>query len=286
MLDRSALRNFRPLVMTPSHDGTFFFNYVASIIQVMAACTAEGMSINFMFRVGDSLVTRVRNHCVAMFLADPQWTHLMWVDADIGFSPEAMFRLLLSDYDVACGIYPLKRENWPAEGVPGGTTEQDFRALYTHYTVNTGQVTDPNVALHIQPDGFMKVREAPTGFMLIKRAVFERMTPAYPDLRFTPDMHDSVPGDVYFRFFDVMMDPTSGRYLSEDYGFCRLWERLGGEIYVDANSNLSHQGGKIYRGNFAESLVRDVRFAVTAPKGLQYVVTGMENLKPNPPGVI
>jgi len=130
------------------------------------------------------------------------------------------------------------------------------------------------------------VREAPTGFMLIKRAVFDRMIPAYPDLRFVPDMHDSVPGDVYFRFFDVMMDPASGRYLSEDYGFCRLWERLGGEIYVDANSNLSHQGGKIYRGNFAESLVRDVRFAVTAPKGLQYVVTGMENLKPNPPGVI
>lgn len=77
MLDRSALRSFRPLVMTPSHDGTFFFNYVASIIQLMAASTAEGMPINFMFRVGDSLVTRVRNHCVAMFLADPQWTHLM-----------------------------------------------------------------------------------------------------------------------------------------------------------------------------------------------------------------
>ncbi|MEO6758241.1 MAG: hypothetical protein ABIO24_02225 [Saprospiraceae bacterium] len=286
MLDRSALRSFRPLVMTPSHDGTFFFNYVASIIQLMAASTAEGMAINFMFRVGDSLVTRVRNHCVAMFLADPQWTHLMWVDADIGFSPEAMFRLLLSDYDVACGVYPLKRENWPAEGVPAGTTEQDFRARFTHYTVNTGQASDPNIPLHIQDDGFMKVREAPTGFMLIKRSVFERMIPAYPDLRFKPDMHDAMPGDVYYRFFDVMMDHESGRYLSEDYGFCRLWERLGGEVFVDANSNLSHQGGKIYRGNFAESLVRDVRFAVTAPKGLHYSVTGMENLKPNPPGVI
>jgi len=286
MLDRSALRGFRPLVMTPSHDGTFFFNYVASIIQLMAASNAEGMPVNFMFRVGDSLVTRVRNHCVAMFLSDPQWTHLMWVDADIGFAPEAMFRLLLSDYDVAAGIYPLKRENWPAEGLPAGMTEHDFRASFTHYTVNTGQASDPNIPLHVQPDGFMKVREAPTGFMLIKRRVFDRMIAAFPDLRFTPDMQDAEAGDVYYRFFDVMMDSESGRYLSEDYGFCRLWERLGGEIFVDANSNLSHQGGKIYRGNFAESLVRDVRHAVTAPKGLRYQVTGLEHLKPNPPGVI
>ncbi len=286
MLDRSALRTFRPLVMTPSHDGTFFFNYVASAIQLMAACQAEGMAINFMFRVGDSLVTRVRNQCVSMFLADPQWTHLMWVDADIGYSPEAMFRLLLSGYDVACGIYPLKRENWPDEGIPAGMTEAEFRASFTHYTVNTGQVTDPNIPLHVQEDGFMKVREAPTGFMLIKRSVFDRLIAAYPELRYTPDMADARTEDLHYRFFDVMVDPESGRYLSEDYGFCRLWERIGGEIFVDANSNLSHQGGKIYRGNFAASLVKDVRYAVTAPKGLHYVVTGLENLNPNPPGLV
>jgi len=286
MLDTSALRSFRPLVMTPSHDGTFFFNYVTSVIQLMGACTDIGMPINFMFRTGDSLVTRVRNHCVASFLADPQWTHLMWIDADIGFSPQALFRLLLSGHDVAAGVYPLKRETWPEEGVPANTTERDFRQLYTRYTVNTGQASDPHIGLHVDADGFMKVREAPTGFMLIKRGVFDQMKQAYPELRFTPDMLDSIGAEHYYRFFDVMVDPTSGRYLSEDYGFCRLWEKLGGSIYVDANSNLSHQGGKIYRGDFAASLTRDVRYAVTAPKGLRYVVTGLENLRPNPPGPV
>ena len=277
MLDQSALQNFRPLIMTPSHDGTFFFNYVTSVVQLMAAGQQVGLPINFSFRVGDSLVTRVRNHCVAVFLADPQWTHLMWVDADIGFSPMAMFRLLLSDYDVAAGIYPLKRENWPAEGVPAGTTERDFRQLYTHYTVNSGRNGDTHINLHITPDGFMKVREAPTGFMLIKRDVFNRMMAAYPDLRFTPDLTDAIPDHFYYRFFDVMMDPENNRYLSEDYGFCRLWERLGGEIYVDANSNLSHQGGKIYRGDYAASMMRDVRNAVTGPMGLRYIPRLIEN---------
>ena len=285
MLDQSALRTFRPLIMTPSHDGTFFYNYVLSIIQLMGACGQVGMPIHFIFRTGDSLVTRARNHCVAVFLADPRWTHLMWVDADIGFSPAAMFRLLLSDYDVAAGVYPLKREGWPAEGVPAGTTETDFRQLYTRYTVNSGSPGDQRINLHITPDGFMKVREAPTGFMLIKRQVFERMMQAYPELRYTPDMMDSNTQHLNYRFFDVMVDPETGRYLSEDYGFCRLWEKLGGEIYVDANSNLSHQGGKIFRGDFAASMMRDVRHAVTGPAGLRYNITGMENLKSNPPGL-
>ena len=286
MLDMSALRNFRPLIMTPSHDGTFFFNYVTSAIQLMSVCQEVGLPINFMFRTGDSLVTRVRNHCVALFLADPQWTHLMWVDADIGFSPESMFRLLLSDHDVAAGIYPLKREDWPAEGVPGGTTQADFTQLYTRYTVNAGQASDPHVGLDVDADGFMTVREAPTGFMMIKRAVFQRMIEAYPDLSYAPDMIGSIDPKFYFRFFDVMVDPETRRYLSEDYGFCRLWEKLGGKIYVDANSNLAHMGGKIYRGDFGASLRRDVRYAVTAPAGMTYKVTGLENLNPNPPGPV
>ena len=286
MLDRSALRDFRPLIMTPSHDGTFFFTYVASVIQLMGAAPAYGLPINFMFQAGDSLVTRARNHLVALFLSEPQWTHLMWIDADIGFSPDAFYRLLLSDRDIAAGVYPLKREDWPAEGVPAGTTESDFRQLYTRYTVNSGQASDPHVGLAIDQDGFMAVREAPTGFMLIKRHVFERMRAAYPDLHYTPDMIGSIDPALYYRFFDVSVDPESGRYLSEDYTFCRRWEAMGGTVHVDANSNLQHQGGKIFRVDFGASLIRDVRYAVTAPAGMRYVVTGIENVRPNPPGPV
>jgi len=286
MLDRSALRNFRPLIMTPSHDGTFFYTYVTSVIQLMATSAEVGMPVNFMFQAGDSLVTRARNHLVALFLSQPQWTHLMWIDADIGFSAEAVYRLLLSDRDIAAGVYPLKREDWPAEGVPAGTTEQDFRELYTRYTVNSGQASDPHVGLDIDADGFMAVREAPTGFMLIKRHVLERMREAHPELRYTPDMIGSIDPSFYYRFFDVMVDPESGRYLSEDYTFCRRWQALGGTIYLDANSNLAHQGGKIYRGDFGASLRRDVRNAVGAPSGLRYVLNGLEHLNPNPPGPV
>ena len=76
-----------------------------------------------MMQRGESLITRARNNCVATFLENKEWTHLFWIDSDIGFSAEAFYRLLLADKDVAAGIYPLKRENWPDEGVPAGTTQ-------------------------------------------------------------------------------------------------------------------------------------------------------------------
>jgi hypothetical protein len=273
-------------VLTPSHDSSFFLTYVASTLKLAGRCAEIGMSIDFLFQSGDSLVTRARNYLVARFLANPHWTHAMWIDADIGFSPEALFRLLLSDHDVACGVYPLKREDWPVQGVPAGTTQPDFDRLYTSYPVQAGHPNDPELTMRIDTDGFMPVRYAPTGFMCVKRAVFERMMTAFPDLRFTPDMVSAIDPRYYYRFFDVTVEPETKRYLSEDYGFCRLWEQLGGTIHVDANSNLAHQGSKIYRGDFGGSIRQDICQAVVMPHGVRYRLDGLLNIAPNPPGPI
>ena len=174
MLDPSELRQFFPVVVTPSHDGKFFQNYVASMLNFTVQAERAGMRMQVLMHQGESLVTRARNNCVAQFLANPQWTHLFWIDADIGFSAQAAFRLLLSGYDIAAGVYPLKRENWPDGGVAAGTTQQQFEATFTRYTVNAkASETTSQVELKIQPDGFMEMTEAPTGFMVIKRAVFD-----------------------------------------------------------------------------------------------------------------
>jgi hypothetical protein len=285
LLDPSVLKTFRPLFVTPCFGEKLTMNYVLSIIPLQREAIAAQMHCDFHFRPGDSLVTRVRNDCVAFFLSQPQYTHLFWIDADIGFSPQAAFRLLLCGHDIAAGVYPLKREDWPADGVPAGTTRRKFEEFYQRYTVNTGRVGEAGVDIVIDRDGFIKVREAPTGFMCIKRAVFDRLVARYPELAYTPDWPEgTVPrGNVHFRFFDVMVDPQSRRYLSEDYGFCRIWEALGGEIYVDANSNLSHSGERLYRGDFAATLRAAPAHAIGAPKGQRITVHGLENLKSNPP---
>ncbi|MFS2097529.1 hypothetical protein ACCC97_01105 [Variovorax sp. Varisp85] len=286
MLDPSELGQFFPVVVTPSHDGKFFQNYVASMLNFTVQAERAGMRMQVLMHQGESLVTRARNNCVAQFLANPQWTHLFWIDADIGFSAQAAFRLLLSGYDIAAGVYPLKRENWPDGGVAAGTTQQQFEATFTRYTVNAkASETTSQVELTIQPDGFMEMTEAPTGFMVIKRAVFERLMASYPDLRYVPDSIGEADVGLHYRFFDVMVDPQTRRYLSEDYGFCRLWSGLGESIYIDANSNLTHQGAKLYRGDFANSLLTSLPHAVGGPVGAKMVLTGQEYLQPNAPSL-
>jgi hypothetical protein len=281
MLDVSTLRGMRPLVATPCYGGMLCLNYALSVIQLQRAATETGLPIDFHLRRGDSLVTRCRNDCVAFFLANPHFTHLFFIDSDIGFTPEAAFRLLLADRDVAAGVYPLKREDWPPGGVPQGTTRARFEALYQRYTVNSGRQGAASVELSIDADGFMEVREAPTGFMCIKRSVFDRLIAAYPDLRYVPDWPKGTypEGGVHYRFFDVMVDPKSRRYLSEDYGFCRIWEKIGGKVYVDADSNLSHQGERLYTGDFAMTLKTALPSAVGAPEGQRMHISGLENLK-------
>lgn len=284
MLDASALKTFHPLIATPCYGGTLCINYAASLLELQRVCAERGYPIDFHLRRGDSLVTRCRNDCVAYFLANPHFTHLFFIDADIGFAAEAALRLMLADRDVAAGVYPLKREDWPPGGVPAGTTRAGFEALYARYTVNSGRVGEASITLNIDRDGFMEVREAPTGFMCIKRGVFDRLIAAYPELKYVPDWPKGTypEGGVHYRFFDVMVDPESRRYLSEDYGFCRLWEALGGKVYVDANSNLSHQGERLYTGDFAATLRTALPSAVGAPEGQRMHITGLDNLRRKP----
>ncbi|AXQ23331.1 hypothetical protein BEN71_15185 [Acinetobacter wuhouensis] len=279
MLTIEELKSIYPLVVTPSHDGKFFHNYLTSLLNFQHQALHKGMPLQFLLMQGESLITRARNNCVATFLENPEWTHLFWIDSDIGFSAEAAFRLLQADYDIAAGVYPLKRDHWPADGLPEKMTYEQFLANYQRYTVNArAEEGKEHLDIYIQEDGFIEMSEAPTGFMVIKRAVFEKLMKHYPELKYVPDSLDVVDQGLHYRFFDVMVDSETGRYLSEDYGFCRLWEGIGEKIYIDAKSNLSHQGMKIYQGDFAASLKNNFSLAIPAKAGLQMKLHGLNYL--------
>jgi hypothetical protein len=81
------------------------------------------------------------------------------------------------------------------------------------------------------------------------------MMAQYPDLKYVPDGPPNNPlANFYWRFFDTMVDPDSGRYLSEDYAFCRRWRDIGGKVYADLDSQLLHVGQHLFRGDLARSL--------------------------------
>lgn len=141
----------RPLIATPAFGGLFHESYVGSVLQLQALVERRGGSLSFYFR-RDSHIDRARGDCVAYFLST-EATHLFFIDADIGFAPDAFVRLLAAGKDIAGGVYPIKRDD--------GGFPIDLDAI--------GPADDKGLA---------ECNELPGGFLCIKRAVFEKVDPA------------------------------------------------------------------------------------------------------------
>jgi|TARA_R100001440_G_scaffold66881_1_gene88050 hypothetical protein len=87
--------------------------------------------------------------------------------------------------------------------------------------------------------------------MLIKRECLIKMKEAYEDLKYVSDQilnGKEFNSENTYLFFDTMKD-DDGRYLSEDYAFSRRWQKLGGKIYADIGSTLTHVGPYRYTGH-------------------------------------
>ncbi len=121
MLPRSALPSMKVMFATPCYISAVSMNYVTSLYSLAYACAHEGMVTMLQMR-SESLITRARNRMLKVFLQEESFTHLFWIDSDIAFTPDQVFRLLLANRDVASGVYPLKLDYWPAEGLPAGMT--------------------------------------------------------------------------------------------------------------------------------------------------------------------
>ena len=185
MLPNSALKSMRVMFATPCYISGVSMNYVASIFSLALDSAHVGLPC-VLYLHSESLITRGRNMIVLKFLSEESFTHLFWIDSDIAFNPQSVFRLLLADRDVAAGAYPMKSFNWPAEGVPAGMTRKQFETAYTDYPFNPiGHGT--RVSQYADSDGFVEVAGAPTGFMVIKRHVFLAMMKHYPELNYVPD---------------------------------------------------------------------------------------------------
>jgi hypothetical protein len=254
MLPDEALKSMKVMFATPCYISSVSMHYVTSIFDLTHHCNRFGLQC-ILHMHSESLITRSRNKMVLKFLSDETLTHLFWIDSDITFTPQSVCRLLLIDRDVTAGVYPMKSFNWPAEGLPAGTTRQQFENRYTQYPFNAIGHGAERVSTYADADGFVEVAEAPTGFMCIKRNVFPRMMEKYPELKYTPDGPPGHPeAHLHWRFFDCMTDPDTNRYLSEDYAFCRRWIDIGGKVWVDLNCKLMHLGQHNFRGDLAESL--------------------------------
>jgi hypothetical protein len=239
------------LVATPCYGGQVTSLYTLSLLGLQRACAEIGVALSFRLIAGDSLITRARNLAVQQFLATPDATHLLFIDADIGFAPEQALALLAADKDVCGAVYPLKRLDWDRIRAQAKAGIENLAASTLNYVMDLkeGEPTPPT-------SDFFQVKYLGTGFLMIRREVFARMAERYPDTRFK-QIHLGLNIDVAkvpaYAFFDCMIDPESGEYLSEDYTFCKRWTQIGGEIWAYANSRLAHVGTVTFEGDLANT---------------------------------
>jgi len=205
--------------------------------------------------ITDSLINRARNNIVAKFMANPQFTHLIFLDVDLSFKKEDILKLLWHDKDVVTGSYPIKDINWDkvVANVNNNVDAKDLSRKATRFVVNPVRAGNNTIATD---NGAISVHDAGTGFMCIKREVFEKMIEAYPDLKFKDDTGSmkEAERDFTYAFFDSFVDEDQ-RFVSEDYGFCRYWQKLDGKIWVDPSIEIGHLGRYMYEGNMMEYLI-------------------------------
>ena len=244
------------MVATPCHGGELTIAYVISALALQRSCLERGIAISFNLRSAEALITRARADMVAEFLASDA-THLLFIDADIGFVPEQVFRLLAFDADVTAAAYPLKKIDWEKvrRAAQSGRPDLEGAGLdYVLYPETKGAMTARN--------DFVRVRHTGTGFLMIRRAALVKMCAAYPQLRYKPARYEAdllKDGPYNFALFECMIEPESGLYLSEDYAFCRRWRDLGGEVWLDIKSRLTHYGPNAFKGDLAQQFTRVTR---------------------------
>lgn len=220
--------------LIPCYGGQISEATFTSFVRFIARAPQWGLEWSLDTLVNESLIPRGRNALVARAMHNPRATHLMFLDADIGFDPEYILMLLQEDVDVIGGGYPKK--SLPIDYVinPIGDGEAD--------------------------DGKAEVERIGTGFLLLKRDVFQRMADAMPELKYMDDcgLDPSINEHLYAYFECGLFGEKV--FMSEDWLFCNRWRALGGRIFISKRFALTHVGSY----SFSEAAQADLLTRLSA----------------------
>lgn len=240
------------MICTPVHSDVSI-HYMRSCLDLQKECLLNKINITFQL-MKSSLVTQGRNLCASEFM-NSKHTHMLFIDSDIDFSTRSVFRLFQADKDVALIPYPMKTINEDKFRQDYKRRSDDSHHSFGHIYPIT--VPDPE---NIEPDnGFIEVQRGPTGMMMIKREVLEKLEQEYSELNIV--QKTMVNGQMierphYFNFFDSYYSPRDKTYMGEDFYFCKLWTSMGGKIHALIDEEIGHVGEYHYKGKFQNDIIK------------------------------
>ena len=255
-------------ILTPCYGSVCYVNYVYSLMMTLEVFRQYKITANVEFCKSDSLVTRARNNLVAKAMNDPNMTHILFIDNDISWEPFDILKLLLHDKNIVGGIYPLKNYHWNkllennGESVKNMIEKKNKSQLsdfindenMIQYNLLNYNINYKSNEIKIEKN-LTEVKHIPTGFMLLKRSVIEKMQEAYPSTKYTDDVHflTEEENKYCYALFDCGVEDK--HYFSEDWMFCHRWSKMGGKLWIDISINLTHTGIEDYKGSLLSSLL-------------------------------
>jgi hypothetical protein len=247
------------LLGTPVHGAMVCLGYHESIVRLQAFFRQNFPSIQFENRSPvSSMVTFARNVLASMVLNDKSFTHLLFIDNDMVFSPSLIARMIAFNKPVVSCVCPVKNFDYGWFHASGVMHEDPLvaRLLANDYIGGTGlmQTKGPNGELQLEiVDGFARAHYGGTGIMLIQRDVLEQIKQRYPELwvEKTGSLHRvfGLNGGVLQCFECIQAE--NGIYIGEDVSFCHRWANgCGGEIWSCVDEVIGHIGQEHFIGHY------------------------------------
>ena len=253
------LRKRSLFIAAPMYGGQCTGLFAQSMGSLSMMCQAMGIQMRPFYLFNESLIPRARNYCVDEFLRSG-YTHLMFIDSDIGFNPHDVLSLLAlqsdeSPYDVITGAYPKKCISWEKikHAVDKGVADENPDVLARFVGDYVFNLAPGTTSFSLNAPA--QVMEAGTGFMMIRRRTFAMHDVAYPELSYKPDHVRTEHFDgsrEIMAYFHCVIDPDTKRYLSEDYFFCQNTRKAGGTVWMCPWMQLQHVGNYTFGGSLAD----------------------------------
>jgi hypothetical protein len=221
-------------------------NHHTSMIQLMSACVANNIKVDYFLGTHDSLIPRMRNKIVKEFL-EKDYDYLFFIDSDVSFSPDDFFHMIYlaetSDMELLAGAYPKKNIFWQNidYAIKNNLIEnfEDYKKYGCLFNVTLKKEEKFNFEKPVE------VNEISTGFMLISKNVFIDFINNYPD-----QIGLDYDNNILYSFFETKLDYETKQYLSEDYLFCKMLKKIGYKIWLIPYIKLDHLGTMLFSGEF------------------------------------
>lgn len=222
----------RVFIALPAYDFRVSLRLAISLAGFSRLCEQHGVEVYVGSVCGCSVVSRARNILAKDFL-ESDCTELVFIDSDINFEPESLFRLMaFGNEDPKRGI---------VAGVPRTRDEREVYIATLDY--------DSDHHLTMDQMGLVKAQRVATAFMWVRREVFETLVKNHPERSYTDPRVDGVLNAV----FDFKL--TEEGYMGEDFLFCDRTREIGYEVWIDPTITLGHMGVQEYVGNFGQAVL-------------------------------